>query len=424
MPLVQSRLDQCVTPVLATSDGKSIRPGEVLLLETPERSEVRRMLEARGATRLGAPGSDGGWRRDFPSAYRRLDDRSPESAGPELWTGLKPREPEELVHHRGVHYNRVYFGAGVYDFYHGGPGGRPAVASPLKPFSVSTEGPRVTIAVLDTGLPAEWKKHPSELTNVTPKNSVLNSEDRLIGMTPSTPARMAGHGMFICGLIRRTEPNVDIEMYRVLEPTGEGDEWTIINTLAHVGESSTGVVSLSFGGFSDDDTEPPLAEAIHKLLAAGKVVVAAAGNAGGWQEYRGRTMFPASMREVVATGAYDSRRGGRRRWRRGNPSTIYAAGLDMVSVYFDWDAKKQVHVPTADAWARWSGSSFATPVVAARIAVELLQSRPASVTAMAVVNTWRATLPVTTWPNKAVWPCASALSDSAVRFDNKVDLTT
>jgi hypothetical protein len=85
-------------------------------------------------------------------------------------------------------------------------------------------------------------------------------------------------------------------------------------------------------------------------------------------------MFPASMAEVIAVGAVDPSTKGL--WDRTNPVDYYVDGVDRVSIHVGWSDDR--HVPTANAWAKWSGTSFAAPVVAARLA-----ARPDSAGALA-----------------------------------------
>jgi hypothetical protein len=201
-------------------------------------------------------------------------------------------------------------------------------------------------------------------------------------------------------------------MYRVLSSTGEGDEATIIATLNNVRGSSARVVSLSFGGFPTNGVEPPLAATIRELRKAGKVVVAAAGNAQEDPEFRGRTMFPASMPEVIAVGAYDSTKDEPTLWPHSNPADVYSVGVDLVSTYVGWSDGR--HVPTLDAWARWSGSSFATPLVAARYAAED-GLRLADIGEEAAGD----------WPGKSAWPQTMSSKESKTprRYDLKINLT-
>ena len=146
------------------------------------------------------------------------------------------------------------------------------------------------------------------------------------------------------------------------------------------------MVNLSLGCYTDDNRPPPvLARTIRRLHHSGIVFVAAAGNNGRDPEYRGRRFWPAAMSEVIGVGAYDSLErppavadfSNRGRW-----VDVWAPGVDLVSDYVagwavpspDWaDPAEPPTTPvrgteTSTAFVHWSGTSFATPLVAAEIA--------------------------------------------------------
>jgi len=409
MPFDVSRLQLAATPI-ELIDGHPVRPGEVLVEANAtdrERSSLRNT-----PARPFQPDDQDDWRSKFPEPSVTVIGGL-RNAGFELWTGLSNDKAAALASDPnlpGIRHNTVYFGAGSLDFHHGGPGSLPVAARGnrvLPPSGTEGEG---DLAILDTGLPPEWQAHPGKLRGVRGIDAVQSDIDRLDEDDDDELDIQAGHGFFICGLVRRSAPDVAIDMYRVLHSTGEGDEATIIATLNNVLHTDARVVSLSFGAFpAENEPEPPLVQVIRELRKEGKIVVAAAGNVQHRAEYRDRTMFPASMPEVTAVGAYDSRNGGRSLWPNSNPADEYAPGVELVSTYAGWSGR---HLPDDNVWAKWSGTSFATPVVAARLAQ---QGRGAGVEERP-------------WPTKRTWPQSRVPEfvvqrEVAFRYDSDVDLT-
>jgi len=366
-PFVQSRLDQAVTPITLVG-GRPVRPREVVLDATAT-TDVRNHLRGMQAQPFDSDDSDD-WRRAFAPPNVSIEENLG-NAQLELWTRVPEADVDGLVADNtlpGIHHNSVYFASGVWDFHHGGGSELPTRVPIEDRLPENTAEGHADLAILDTGLPANWQQHPARLRGACGIDAFQSPYDLLDENKDGELDLQAAHGLFICGLVRQTEPNVGIEMYRVLSSTGEGDEATIIATLNHVRGTSVKVVSLSFGLFPAEvqaGTEPLLAATIRALKSAGKKVVAAAGNAGKDPELAKLTMFPASMAEVTAVGALDFTYGEKTLAPFSNAADVYVDGVDRVSIYVGWTG---VHVPTENAWAKWSGTSFAVPVVAARLA--------------------------------------------------------
>lgn len=91
---------------------------------------------------------------------------------------------------------------------------------------------------------------------------------------PWTPA--PDTACFICGVIHRADPELTVNAAKVLGAAGQGSDASIRVELE---QNSEKVINLSFGGYTQDDREPPdLGPLIQGLTSQGTVVVAAAGN--------------------------------------------------------------------------------------------------------------------------------------------------
>lgn len=397
-----TREDFFVSPIVAIND-RLVRPGDVLV-QLPASQGVVAELGRRNARPYNPirenPETDFRQRRGAPP-YGDLNKRL-ERANLRLYVGLTVDDQVELIEERqlpGLHYNHVFIGN---DFYHGGPGGPPSsVPGPAAgslPKWTGNRGP--DIAVLDNGMPSGWETmHPHLRPAVDRLGLPSVPQDPVDENGNNMLDSQAGHGLFICGLISRVAPELDIQLNRVLHASGEGDESLITATLQELLNSPVKVINLSLGTFIPGAKGPLLATTIQQLVANGKIVVASSGNEAG-TPYGPAALFPASMPEVLAVGAYDS--GCDELWEKSCRADVYAPGVGLLSTFLTWNGKIEwTDVPAAltfDKWAKWSGTSFAAPLVAAELARRL--AKPGAGTAAAVRAGWFAEQTATTWPDK------------------------
>ncbi len=230
-------------------------------------------------------------------------------------------------------------------------------------------GPRVV--VLDTGLAAAPFDQPllASCVSCDPQvaDDVPDAAPAPAGDLDLDPA--AGHGTFIAGLILQVAPQADIRVHRVLTGLGDGDEVAIARAIFDL-VGKVDVLNLSFSGYT---LEHPalLAAAVRAVQRAGGVVVASAGNDGTC-----RPTFPAALPEVVGVGAVGP--SGPAPFTNFGPWVrACAPGVDLVSTFFRGFDGTSVAVGGAedpdrfDGYARWSGTSFAAPLVAGALAREM-----------------------------------------------------
>jgi subtilisin family serine protease len=130
-------------------------------------------------------------------------------------------------------------------------------------------------------------------------------------------------------------------------------------------------------------------------------VIAAAGNGGGHatsSPNHNRRFWPAADPDVIAVGAFNSTSGDVAPFT--NQGDVYAPGVGLLSTYVTgW--RKEPNGPFYQGWAKWSGTSFATPVVAAEIAAYVAAKVPGtSSTRQAAARAWLAGLNDSNWPGK------------------------
>lgn len=194
----------------------------------------------------------------------------------------------------------------------------------------------------------------------------------------------AGHGTFIAGLYEQVDPGLDLHIHRVIDSDGIVSEVDVACALvACVRELNDGdrlVVNLSLGT-ETEDRKPPLAlsvalDMVSEIAAARNaevLLVAAAGNDGPASDPCWPAAFAGDDTSgVVAVAALDDA-GQPAGWStHGDWVTCSAIGEAVMSTFVEGreDPQLDEHPETfgKNAWAYWTGTSFAAPKVAARIA--------------------------------------------------------
>lgn len=277
---------------------------------------------------------------------------------------------------------------------------QPAIAPAKWREPLKLEGrPSPRVLVLDTGLrtvepsgesvraPQRRPEHdrlqgcavrPTWTVDATP--GVVDDEDEPLD-PPITPAATgtkpsrttildfeAGHGTFIAGVVTQACPDAEIVSAGVLSSFGDGDIAGVLSTLKRMidTEGPFDVVVMSFGtNFADDD--PGLFGTELTRLLGDSLGVAAAGNQSTCRPY-----FPAALPGIIGVGALAP---DGKAWftNYGGWVDACAPGVDVISTFFNDFTEVLDGVPTRHykEWARWSGTSFSAPKVAAAIAQEM-----------------------------------------------------
>lgn len=244
---------------------------------------------------------------------------------------------------------------------------RPGPAGPLAAPPNVLWDPPVVVAVLDSGLdPHPWFSARPWLSDQGLSPEVL-SYDGHAGQD-----RQAGHGTFVAGVVLEHAPGVVLRHHRVLSSLGITDDVTVASAMCRVrrAASATGehvdIVLTTAGCRTADDACPPL---LHReiLRYSDTVVVAAAGN---WAS--DRPFWPAALPEVLAVAATDTEGALAPFSDFGDWIDAAALGVDVVSCFVRLEPAGQDCAPGTESrrygMARWSGTSFAAPRVAAEVA--------------------------------------------------------
>lgn len=263
----------------------------------------------------------------------------------------------------------------------GGGGGQlcPAIepqetglTEPWPPVASQEKGDEVSVVVVDTG----W--HPPAATDPrTPWMHGIDGDDELNGpdLRP-----YAGHGTFIAGVVRCMAPTskVFVEGFAIGGLGGGGVlESDLVVQLEDALTHDPQVINLSAGCRTRMDYPSIALETFHRtrLHKLDCVLVAAAGN-----DSTSAPFWPAAFDWCVGVGALD--RDGRvsEFSNFGVSADIYALGRNHVNAFPDGrfvcrESPDKGDVREFDTgMARWSGTSFSSPILAGLIAREISES--------------------------------------------------
>ena len=184
--------------------------------------------------------------------------------------------------------------------------------------------------------------------------------------------RYCGHGTFIAGVARCEAPESTV--YVANDYVNGGlQEWKVVQQLqALIASQEPQVVNLSAGSYTRNDWMPLSFSVFDN---GGVTLVCAAGN-----DATHRKFWPAAFEWAVAVGALgaDQRN---RAWfsNYGDWVDVYTLGEGLVNAfatgeYTYHEPPKRPATQVFDGRARWSGTSFATPLAAGLIAAEMSQA--------------------------------------------------
>lgn len=241
-----------------------------------------------------------------------------------------------------------------------------AVALPF-PAAAGVRGEPVRVAVVDTGITAErrtdgWLQGLVTGDNVDPLDDLPTPNGFLdFG---------AGHGTFTAGIVQQVHPEADVAVYRAVDSDGVGSEADVAGAMVRAVRDGARVVNLSLGVTTVDD-QPLLAVEVALDLIAEidpeVLVVAAAGN-----DASSVPCWPAASKRVVSVAALAADLTPAPWSNHGFWVDCSAVGEGIVSTYVQGVESAELDPSPdrfgSDAWAVWTGTSFAAPQVAGAVA--------------------------------------------------------
>jgi major intracellular serine protease len=211
-------------------------------------------------------------------------------------------------------------------------------------------GKGVVVAVIDTGVDYY---HPDLMGQVIGGKDFTGKGDYI---------DRNGHGTHVAGTIAASNkgtgivgvaPEAKILALKALDDDGSGYmSWTV-DAIRYAITQQVDVINLSLGG----PHTPDLQRAVREAVAAGIIVVAAAGNEGDGNEATEELSYPGAYTEVIQVGAVDYN-GALAYFSNTNKEVdILGPGVEILSTY------------PGGKYARLDGTSMATPHVAGAAAL-------------------------------------------------------
>ena len=261
-----------------------------------------------------------------------------------------------------------------------------------------------SVAVLDTGFIRAAAGHCFWLRGITdfdPDPLDKFDLDQLIDSPDGYIDPYTGHGTFIAGIIRRIVPaaemhvkRLDIDLRNVFtSPTYAADiadEMHIPDHIRRAAWSGQKVISLSAGGPTLDDLPPLSFRGVRRVLERhDAVLIASAGNDSTTDPF-----WPAAFDWTTGVGALDAATTGIAGFSNtGINANVFAPGTDIVNAFAcgDYECFQPPDVGTIRHFhglAKWSGTSFATPIVAGLVAARMAaqnETAPAAVAALLAI---------------------------------------
>lgn len=204
-----------------------------------------------------------------------------------------------------------------------------------------TEGEGVSIAVIDTGIDTTHPEFEGRI--VSQFNMVEKSRD----VTDEY-----GHGSHVAGLLvgmnTGVAPMADLHVIKVLDGNGRGSIANIMDGITHAMNLKADVLCISLGGAFDIPLI--LKQRISDAVGKGLTIVSAVGNSG-----KSEAFYPARMDNVIAVGGLDEDL---------NLATFSNMGYDVLA-----PSTRILSTYKDNNYARMTGTSMATPLVAGAVAL-------------------------------------------------------
>ncbi|MGL5756296.1 MAG: S8 family peptidase [Paraclostridium sp.] len=211
----------------------------------------------------------------------------------------------------------------------------------------SSGGKGVTVAIIDTGCDVNHSALKDNIFHTRNFTKDNNSNKDLVN-------DYVGHGTHVAGIVLSVAPSCNLMILKALDRNGEGEYKWIINALNYAINQKVDVVSMSLGGYLDDEN---LHKSIRKAVNNNILVVCAAGNDGDNSGSTNEFSYPASYSEVISVGAVDDKAKPAYFSNSNNLVDVMAPGVGILSTFKD------------NSYAVLDGTSMAAPHVSGALAL-------------------------------------------------------
>jgi hypothetical protein len=357
-------------------------PGLRRAEEEPEVDGIVRLATDQVSIRESAPGA-----LAVPEVLDFIDERFGISPG--------PTDEELPTTPLGIVYITKITPFGEPELPSGATGPWPAKAKP--------GGNGVKIGLPDTGLQSTFNVH-SWMTNVSGE---IEPPGVIVRPNVERIRPYAGHGTFAAGVAACTAPDASVYVNNhFTESEGEAEDVIVRKINELIAQQKPHLVCLPAGLYARKNAQSLPFNQLH-TQHPNLTLVAAAGN-----DSRDKKFYPAAYPWAIGVGALATGQQTLAPFSNfGSWVDVYALGHNMVNAYAfgEYVYQEEPNAPATEIFngiARWSGTSFAAPLVAGLIArklARLLAQNPAATAAAAAQNVLNN---ATNLPNvgKAVFP--------------------
>lgn len=225
-----------------------------------------------------------------------------------------------------------------------------------------SRGRGTVVAVIDTGVQI---KHPEFENRITSKRwdfiaGGTNPTDKADGKDNDRDGKvdeMFGHGTHVAGIVRLAAPQARIMPLRALNSDGRGNVFVLAEAIRYADRNGADVINLSLGSVGESEFLDEVIEDAADKDDGGRardeaVVVAAAGNANG-----DLPQYPAAGEDSLAITSANANLNKSDFANYGSWVDVAAPGSGVHSLF------------PYNKYAKWSGTSMATPFVAGQAAL-------------------------------------------------------
>ncbi|TFG13226.1 hypothetical protein EU537_07015 [Candidatus Thorarchaeota archaeon] len=227
----------------------------------------------------------------------------------------------------------------------------------MNPFGTSTETADVRVAVVDSGVNADFttqNRIVSAKSFISPLYGYDETDTSTSDSNPSQGGQSVPHGTIVASTVIENSPNAVIVNAKVVASDGTATSLALIAAIYWAVEENCSVINLSIG--STPSYGDPMKEAVDYAFSKGVLVVASAGNENSAGVAGTSISSPSVFPNAIAVAALD---------QNGYPADYSSRG-PTAQRYMKPDIAAAGYAETSS--ATYFGTSFAAPRVAAACA--------------------------------------------------------